>query len=110
MRVFSRIALTLVAVFILSAPASMAVDLQADCPLQLVASTAPPTPFYQSPHGAFRFGNLVFVLRGQALTTYSVNPIGDISNTPPRQDFLGTMGARESLGGVTFANGILYVS
>jgi hypothetical protein len=110
MRVFSRIALTLVAVLVLSAPALVAADFQADCPLQLIATTAPPTPFYQSPHGAFRFGNLVFVLRGQALTTYSVNDLGDISNTPPRQDFLGTLGARESTGGVTFSNGIMYIS
>ncbi|HUJ12955.1 MAG TPA: hypothetical protein VL284_04110 [Thermoanaerobaculia bacterium] len=109
MRVFSRIALTIVAIFLVP-PALFAVDLSADCPLQLVASTAPPTPFFQSPHGAFRFGNLVFVVRGQVLNTYTVNDLGDITNNPPRQDFLGNLGARESEGGVTFANGFIYVS
>ncbi len=110
MRVFSRIALTLVAVLLVSGSPLFASHFEADCPLQLVASTLLPTPFGQSPHGAFRFGNLVFVLRGQALTTYTVNAVGDISNTQPRQDFLGTLGGREAAGGVTFANGFLYVS
>src|SRR6266542_3233560 len=96
MRVFSRIALTLVAIFFVSGSSLYASHFQADCPLQLVASTAAPTPFAQSPHGAFRFGNLVFVLRGQALNTYSVNDVGDIQNTAPRQDFLGTLGGREA--------------
>jgi len=112
MRVFSRIALTLVAVSLVAVPSLIASHFQADCPLQLIATTAPQATaqFYQSPHGAFRFGNQVFVLRGQALTTYSVNDLGDISNTPPRQDFLGSLGGREAQGGVTFANGILYIS
>ena len=80
MRVFTRIALTLLAVFVLSGPTLVASHFEADCPLQLVGATNPPlgTPFFQSPHGAFRFGNLVFVLRGQALSTYSVNDLGDI--------------------------------
>ncbi len=110
MRVFSRIALTLVAIFFVSGSSLYASHFQADCPLRLVASTAAPTPFAQSPHGAFRFGNLVFVLRGQALNTYSVNDVGDIQNTAPRQDFLGTLGGREAAGGVAFNNGFLYVS
>src|SRR2546430_1133661 len=110
MRVFSRIVLTLVAVLLVSGSPLFASHFEADCPLQLVASTLLPTPFGQSPHGAFRFGNQVFVLRGQALTTYSVTDVGDISNTAPRQDFLGTLGGGEAAGGVTFANGFLYVS
>src|SRR5207248_4163991 len=57
----------------------------------------------------FRFGNLVFVLRGQALTTYNVTDVGDIQ-TPAREDFIGTLGGRESAGGVAFNNGFLYVS
>ncbi|HTD84781.1 MAG TPA: hypothetical protein VK648_13420, partial [Gemmatimonadaceae bacterium] len=98
MRVFSRIALTLVVVLL--ATPMFASHFQADCPLQLVASTPAPATaqFYQSPHGAFRFGNLVFVLRGQALTTYNVTDLGDIQNknVQPRQDFLGSLGGRES--------------
>lgn len=109
MRVFSRIALTLLAVLLVSAPA-FASHLEADCPLQLVASTAAPTPLFQSPHGAFRFGNSVFVLRGLVLSVYGVNDLGDIINTPPRQIPLGNLGAREESGGVAFSNGFLYVS
>jgi hypothetical protein len=88
----------------------MAVDFTADCPLQLVASTAAPTPFFQSPHGAFHYGNLVFVLRGQALSVYTVNSLGDISTTAPRQLIIGNLGARETSGGVAFNNGLLYIS
>jgi hypothetical protein len=93
----------------LSLPLS-AVDLSADCPLQLVASTAVPTPFFQSPHGVFHFGNLVYVLRGQSLTVYSVNALGDISTTAPNQVTVGTLGGRDANGGVAFANGFLYIS
>lgn len=112
MRVFTRIALTLLAVIVLSGSTLLASHFEADCPLQLVGATKPPggTPFFQSPHGAFRFGNLVFVLRGQALTTYSVNDLGDIVTTDPRQDFIGTLGGREAAGGTAFANGFLYIS
>ena len=112
MRVFSRIALTLVVVLL--ATPLFASHFQADCPLQLVASTPAPATaqFYQSPHGAYRFGNLVFVLRGQALTTYNVTDLGDIQNKNvlPRQDFLGSLGAREASGATAFANGFLYIS
>ncbi len=108
MRVFSRIALTVLAVFVLSAPTALASHLEADCPLRLVASNLPVTAFYQSPHGAFRFGNLVFILRGQTLTTYNVTDLGDLQVA--REDFVGTLGGRESNGGVTFSNGFLYVS
>src|SRR5207245_2758402 len=113
MRVFSRVALTLLAIIVCSGSTLIASHFEADCPLQLVASTPAPAgccPFYQSPHGAFRFGNLVFVLRGQLLTTYLVNDFGDIQNTAPRQDLLGNLGGRESAGGVAFSNGFLYVS
>ncbi len=110
MRVFSRIALTLIAVFVLSAPTALASHLEADCPLRLVASSPPAnvSAFYRSPHGAFRFGNQLFVLRGQTLTTFTVNDLGDLQIA--RQDFIGTLGAREANGGVTFSNGLLYVS
>ena len=108
MRVFSRVALTLLAAVLLVAPTVQASHLEADCPLRLVASNAPATPFFQSPHGAFRFGNQVFVLRGQTLTTFNVTDLGDIQVA--REDPVGTLGGRESAGGVTFANGFLYLS
>jgi hypothetical protein len=90
----------------------LASHLEADCPLRLVASTGTTNTgaFYRSPHGTSRFGNLVFVLRGQTLTTYSVNDLGDITTNQPRQDFIGTLGSRETEGGVLFNNGFLYVS
>lgn len=116
MRVYSRIALTLVAVLILcasTAPAQSPPQVPqppqvASCPLALVASNPASSAFFLSPHGAFRFGNQFFVLRGQVLTTYTVTDLGDIQVA--REDFIGTLGARESNGGVTFSNGILYVS
>jgi hypothetical protein len=110
MRVFSRVALTLLAAVLLVTPSVLASHLAADCPLTLVASNvpSPSAPFFQSPHGAFRFGNQVFVLRGQVLTTYAVTDLGDIQIA--REDFIGTLGGRESVGGVAFANGFLYVS
>src|SRR5207247_1410678 len=77
MRVFSRVALTLLAAVLLVTPCVQASHLEADCPLRLVATDTPATAFFQSPHGAFRFGNLVFVLRGQVLTTFGVTDLGD---------------------------------
>src|SRR5437868_11084606 len=108
MRVFSRVTLTILAVALLVVPTVLASHFEADCPLTLVASNAPVSDFYLSPHGAFRFGNQVFVLRGQTLTTFTVTDLGDLQVA--RQDFVGTLGGRESAGGVTFANGFLYVS
>src|ERR1044071_7138296 len=102
MRVFPRIVLSAVVAALLLAPAAFASHLEADCPLQLVATNAPASAFYTSPHGVFRFGSQVFALRGQTLTTYTVNDL--------REDFGGALGARESDGGVTFANGFMYVS
>jgi len=109
MRVFSRIALTLLACLVLLAPTALASHFEADCPLRLVAAAAPVTNFGLSPHGAFRFGNQFFILRGQSLTTYVVTDLGDLQ-TDPRQDFLGTLAGREANGGVTFNNGFLFIS
>src|SRR6185436_11581496 len=108
MRVFSRIVLVAVAAALFLATPAFASHLEADCPLQLVASNPPASAFYQSPHGVFRSGSQVFALRGQTLTTYAVTDLGDLSIV--REDFVGALGARESNGGVAFGNGILYVS
>jgi hypothetical protein len=110
MRVFSRVALVILAVVVFILPAAMAQQTVASCPLTLVANN-PATlssQFYQSPHGVFRFGSQVFVLRGQNLTTYTVTDLGDMQVA--REDPLNNLAARESNGGVAFANGILYVS
>lgn len=108
MRVFSRIVLVIFAVLALSAATAFGQQVVANCPLQLVASNPPATAFYQSPHGVFRNGNLVYVLRGQTLTTYTVTDLGDLQVA--REDFVGALGARESNGGIAYANGFLYVS
>jgi len=69
MRVWSRVALLFV--FVLCAPILMADHFRAECPLSLVDSTQAATEFDVSPHGVFRNGNLLHVLRGNILTTYA---------------------------------------
>ena len=101
MRVWSRVAL--VVVVLLSASTVFADHYIGECPLSLVDSTPAVTEFELSPHGVFRFGNLVYVLRGQLLTTYSTTDSGELSIA--REDFLDTLAARETEGGVEFANG-----
>src|SRR5438105_551354 len=108
MRVFSRIVLVAVAVALLITPAVLASHLEADCPLQLVATNPPAGAFYQSPHAVFRSGSQVYALRGQTITTYTVTDLGDL--TVAREDFVGALGAREANGGVAFNNGFMYVS
>lgn len=106
MRVWSRVALVLVV--LLSASFASADHLQGDCPLSLADSTPALTDFDLSPHGVFRSGNTVYVLRGQILTTYTTNDVGNL--TIAREDFLDTLAARETDGGVAFGDGFLYVS
>ena len=108
MRVFTRFAVVLLAVAVLSAPTLLSQPLQAGCPLTLVASNPASSAFYQSPHGVFRSGSQVYVLRGQTLTTYNVTDLGDLQIA--REDFIGTLAARESNGGVVFQNGFMGVS
>jgi hypothetical protein len=107
MRVWSRVALVVV-VALLSASTLSADHFKPECPLTLVDSTPPATSFDRSPHGVFRYNSLVFVLRGQVLATYSTNDVGNL--TVAREDFIGSLGARETEGGVTFGDGFLYVS
>jgi hypothetical protein len=106
MRVWSRIALVVVA--LLSASTLSADHLSAQCPLSLADSTPPATAFYLSPHGVFRSGNLVYALRGQVLTTYTTNDVGNMQIA--REDFVGSMAARETEGGTAFSNGFLFIS
>jgi hypothetical protein len=106
MRVFSRVAL--VVTFLFLGPAAIADHLIGECPLSLVDSTPAVTDFDLSPHGVFRSGNNVYVLRGNVLTTYTTNDTGNL--TIAREDFLGSLAGRETQGGTAFANGFLYVS
>jgi hypothetical protein len=109
MRVFPRFALV-VAALLFAAP--LFAQYQATCPLTLVGTNPSSTNFGTSPHGVFRYttgsSDQVFVLRGQTLTTYTVNSTGDLQVA--REDLIGSMAARETNGGVAFNNGFLYVS
>ena len=106
MRVWSRVALVVIVLF--SASAALADHYIGECPLSLVDSTPAVTDFDLSPHGVFRSNGLVYVLRGNVLTTYSTNDTGNLSVA--REDFIGSLAARETEGGVAFGNGFLYVS
>ncbi len=110
MRVVSRIALFVAVVFAVSVP-TFADHLTADCPLTLVGSTpaSSASNFNLSPHGVFRFGSQVFVLRGGVLSTYTVTDLGDLQLARP-DDAMGSLAARESNGGVAFGNGFLFIS
>lgn len=108
MRVISRIALSLLAAMVLVQPTFAQPQQQANCPLTLTATNPPASSIALSPHGAFRSGNQVFVLRGQTLTTYAITDLGDLSIA--REDFVSGLAGRNSIGGVAFSNGYLYVS
>ena len=105
MRVLSRIALVVVFV---SAPALVADHYIANCPLSLADSTPAATSFELSPHGVFRSGSNVYVLRGNVLTTYTVNDAGNL--IIGRNDPIASLAARETDGGTAFAAGFLYIS
>jgi hypothetical protein len=106
MRVKSRIVLVVISLFLVTGLSAQFGP--ADCPLSLADSTPAGTSFDLSPHGVFRSGSLVYVLRGQVLTTYAPNDVGNLAIV--REDPLPTMAARETEGGVAFANNMLYVS
>ncbi len=109
MRVFSRFALVVI-LAVAVVPSLYADHLTGDCPLTIVGQSAPPaTSFALSPHGVWRFGSQVFVLRGQTLSTYTVTDLGDLQLA--REDFVGSMASRESNGGTAFRpDGILFLS
>ena len=106
MRVLSRVALVIV-LAVLSLPAA-ANHHQSECALTLVGSNEGATEFPESPHGVFRSGNLLYVLRGQTLTTYTATEVGELEVI--REDFIGNLGSRDDRGGVAFHNGHLFVS
>lgn len=105
MRVWSRIALVVVLLTTFHVSAD---HFRAECPLSLVDSTPAATEYELSPRGVFRHGSLVFVVRGNVLTTYGTNELGNLQVA--REDYIASMGARESEGGAAFHNGYLYLS
>ncbi len=106
MRVWSRIAL--VVVVLLAATSVFADHFIAECPLSLLDSTPAVTDYELSPRGVFRSGSLVYVLRGNVLTTYNTNDVGNLQVA--REDYVASMAARETEGGTAFSNGYLFLS
>lgn len=92
----------------LMAPAASASHLEADCPLSFVGQVAPVGDFHLSPHGAFRNGSVVYMLRGNTLTTLNENLTGELSIA--RQDDLVDLQARGSDAATTYSDGYLYVA
>ncbi len=80
----------------------------ANCPLSFVGGTASAAPFGNSPHGVFRNGNSIYVLRGQTLTTLNSTETGEVQVA--REDFISSLGARDRSSGVTYNAGYLFVS
>jgi hypothetical protein len=109
MRILSRVALV---VFLCSlcSSAFAALDLTAECKLSLVGTNPSTDAFSASPHGVFRNGSLVYALRGQRLTTYNVTDLGDLQVAREGGDFIGSLAARDTNGGVAYSGGKLYIS
>jgi hypothetical protein len=80
----------------------------ADCPLSLVGATPAISSFTSSPHGAFRNGSVVYLLRGQTLTTFDSTPLGDLKVA--REDFVDELFNRDAEGATLYHNGYLFVS
>lgn len=108
MRSSFRVVLFSVLVFAVVSTTAFADHLTADCPLSYVGSTAAITPFTSSPHGVFHNGNVVYLLRGQNLTTLETTQVGDL--VVVREDFLDAMTNRDVEGASVYQNGYLFVS
>ncbi len=80
----------------------------ADCPLSLVGTTPAISPFGSSPHGVFKNGSVVYMLRGQTLTTAETTTLGDLQVV--REDFVDELASRDDQGGTLYHNGYLFVS
>ncbi|HEY5611459.1 MAG TPA: hypothetical protein VIL97_09645 [Thermoanaerobaculia bacterium] len=107
MRNVFRISLLVLTLVSLTSVAQ-ASHLIADCPLSLVGEGAIGASFGTSPHGVFRNGTVVYLLRGQTLTTLNVTDLGDVQVA--RQDTMSSLAARESQGGTAYSNGFLFLS
>jgi hypothetical protein len=103
-----RLLLLVVLAMGLCAQGAFAEHFQANCPLGFVGSTDPASPMFLSPYGTFRNGNLVYILRGQTLTTLAVTELGDLRVA--RQDFVSAMANHDVKGGVAYSNGFMFVS
>lgn len=100
--------IVLLALLVVAAPAAFASHYTADCPVTLVGATAPTSEMFNSPHGVFKNGSVIYMLRGETLTTLNVSDVGEVDIA--RQDRIASLAGREKEGGVTYGDGILYVS
>ncbi len=107
MRSLSRVSI-LILVLAGLVPMARADHYVADCPLSYVGSTTPTTSFSISPHGAFRNGSVIYLLRGQTLTTLNMTDSGEVDVA--REDFMTSLAAQEKDGGVAYSNGYLFIS
>ncbi|HUP66066.1 MAG TPA: hypothetical protein VM557_12390 [Thermoanaerobaculia bacterium] len=106
MRLIFRV-LTLSLLAVVAAVPVQAEHLEADCPLSFVGGSPAVSSFASSAHGAFRNGNMVYVLRGGNLTTYETTPLGDLKIV--RDDVIDT--ANDDVdGGTVYHNGYLFIS
>lgn len=108
MRSVSRVTLLVFTLLAVAAPPAMADHFVADCPLTFVQKAEPASLFSLSPHGIFKNGTVIYVLRGQVLTTLDVTDTGQL--VVAREDFLENLAANDVEGGVTYANGYMFVS
>ncbi len=109
MRLTVRKSLVVLALFcFLVVPPAFGDHFVSDCPLSLVGSAGPSTPFGSSPNGVFRNGSVIYSLRGDRLTTFSINPVGEV--VVARDDEMSPFAARDVDGGVAYDAGYLYVS
>jgi hypothetical protein len=107
MRLLLRVSLLSLLSLALVVPVALADHFQADCPLSLVGTTAPTSEFYMSPHGTFRNGSVVYLLRGETLTTLNMTDIGDLSVA--RQDRIASLAGIDDHGDAAYNSGYLYV-
>lgn len=107
MRLIFRVVLFTLLAFCVSA-VSHADHFTADCPLTFVDGTDAVSAFSGSPHGVFRNGSVVYLLRGQNLTTLETTVLGDLKVL--REDSLDDMWNRDVNGATVYHNGYLYVS
>jgi hypothetical protein len=108
MRRIVRIVLVVVCVALSSAATLRADHFVANCPLALVGSTNPSTQFHLSPHGVFRNGSSIYVLRGQTITTLAITDSGEVQVV--REDLLPGLFARDTDGAVAYSGGYLFIS
>ena len=108
MRSVSRVTLLVFAMLAVIALPAAAEHFVADCPLSFVGQANAASQYGLSPHGIFKNGSVIYVLRGQVLTTLAATDTGEVEVV--REDFLESLAADDPDGGTAYSNGYLYIS